>query len=98
MQNLFVVLVTYTKPLNEIEKILPEHRAFLSKGYTNGHLLASGPQNPKVGGIIIGKFDSKESAETFFKNDPYAKNNAATYQILEFAPVLHHTLLEEFLK
>lgn len=98
MKNLFVILVSYTKPLNVIEEILSEHRAFLSKGYISGHLLASGPQNPKIGGIIIGKFESKEKARTFFKDDPYAQNNVATYQILEFTPVLHHTLLKNFLE
>ncbi|MCI5968381.1 YciI family protein [Helicobacter sp.] len=98
MKNLFVILIAYTKPLNAIEEILSQHRAFLSKGYESGYLLASGPQNPKTGGIVIGKFDSKECAEEFFKHDPYAQNNAATYQILEFTPVLHHTLLESFLE
>ena len=98
MKNLFVILVSYTKPLEVIESILQEHRAFLKKGYESGNLLASGPQSPKIGGIVIGKFDSKESAETFFKYDPYAKNNAATYQILEFTPVLHRELLEKFLE
>ncbi|MBX7490281.1 YciI family protein [Helicobacter turcicus] len=98
MKNLFVILVTYTKPLDTIESILQDHRAFLKKGYESGHLLASGPQNPRVGGVIIGKFDSKESAETFFKYDPFAQNGAATYQVLEFTPVLHHEFLESFLK
>ena len=98
MKNLFVILVTYTKPLEIIESILQEHRAFLQKGYESGHLLASGPKNPKKGGIVIGKFDSKESVETFFKYDPYAQNNVATYQVLEFTPVLHHTLLKDFLE
>lgn len=98
MKNLFVILITYTKPMEEINEILPSHRAFLKKGYESGHLLASGPQNPKTGGIVIGKFDSKESTEVFFKYDPYAQNNVATYQILEFNPVLHSEILDDFLK
>lgn len=98
MKNLFVILITYTKPMSEIETILPAHRAFLQKGYASKNLLASGPMNPRTGGIVMGRFDSKESAEVFFKYDPYAQNNAATYQILEFTPVLHSEILEEFIR
>ncbi len=98
MKNLFVILITYQKSLEEIELILPKHRDFLRKGYESGNLLASGPQNPKTGGIVIGTFDSKESAETFFKYDPYAQNEVATYQFLEFTPVLHSTILKDFLE
>ncbi|WP_416859891.1 YciI family protein, partial [Helicobacter ganmani] len=87
MKNLFVILITYTKSMSEIETILPAHRAFLQKGYKSKNLLASGPQNPKVGGIVVGTFDSKEAAEEFFKNDPYALNSVATHQVLEFTPV-----------
>ncbi len=97
MKNLFAILITYTKPMNEIEKILPSHRAFLKNGYDSGNLLASGPQNPKVGGIAIGAFESREDALEFFKNDPYALNSVATHQVLEFTPVLHQEFLKEFL-
>ncbi|TLD88603.1 YciI family protein [Helicobacter sp. MIT 05-5294] len=97
MKNLFVTLITYTQPMNVIEEILPAHRAFLKKGYESGNLLASGPQNPKIGGIVIGTFDSRENAEEFFKNDPYALNSVATHQVLEFTPVLHQEFLKSFL-
>lgn len=97
MKNLFVILITYTKPMSEIETILPSHRTFLQKGYVSKNLLASGPQNPKTGGIVIGTFESKEAAEEFFKNDPYALNSVATHQVLEFTPVLHQELLKGFL-
>ena len=33
MKNLFVILITYQKSLEEIELILPKHRDFLRKGY-----------------------------------------------------------------
>ncbi|WP_301008918.1 MULTISPECIES: hypothetical protein [Helicobacter] len=46
---------------------------------------------------MVGTFDSKEAAEEFFKNDPYALNSVATHQVLEFTPVLHQGFLKEFL-
>ncbi|RDU54829.1 GTP cyclohydrolase [Helicobacter sp. MIT 00-7814] len=97
MKNLFCIIVTYTKPIEEIEAVLPLHREYLAKGYEAGFLLASGPQNPRVGGLILGHFENKQSAEAFTKNDPYAQHNLAKYEIIEFSPVLHAEILKDFL-
>ena len=97
MKNLFVILVTYTKELAEIEKILTSHREYLKSGYESGNLLASGPQNRRSGGIIIGQFIDKESALNFTKKDPFYLQNAAKYEVLEFNPVLHQDFLKDFL-
>ena len=97
MQNLFVILVNYTKELSAIEEILSAHREYLKTGYKSGKLLASGPQNPRTGGIIIGKFINKQEALDFTKQDPFYLKNAAKYDILEFNPVLHQDILKEFL-
>lgn len=43
MSNLFVLLVTYTAPLERIDSVLAQHRNFLQTGYDKGFLLASGP-------------------------------------------------------
>lgn len=95
--SLFVCLVHYTKPLEEVSQKLQEHRAYLQKGYEAGILLASGPRNPKDGGIIIGKFASKNEALQFSESDPYVKHNVAEYEIFEFEPVLYSEILGDFL-
>lgn len=97
MKNLFVILVKYEASLDKIEAILAQHREFLKQGYDKGFLLASGPQNPREGGIIIGKFNSKSQAESFTHNDPFYKQNIASYKIIEFSPVLHSEILQSFL-
>ena len=96
--NMFCILVTYTKPIREIEQILAEHRAYLPNGSDAWVFLLSSPQNPKVGGCIIGRFADKESAEAFTQSDPYYLNNAATYEIIEFSPVLHSPLIKAFVQ
>ncbi|MDE6958473.1 MAG: YciI family protein [Helicobacter apodemus] len=97
MKNLFVIFVTYTQSIEVIDEILPSHREYLKKGYESGKLLASGPQNPRVGGIIIGSFVDKEEAQAFTQKDPFFLKNAASYEVLEFNPILHHQCLKEFL-
>ena len=95
--TLFVCLVHYTKPLEQVTEHLQEHREYLKKGYEKGILLASGPRIPKDGGIIIGKFASKDEALQFAANDPYTHYDLAKYEILEFEPVLHAEILKDFL-
>ncbi len=43
---MFIVLLTYTKPLELIEEQLIAHRSFLQTLYDQDALIASGPQVP----------------------------------------------------
>ncbi len=83
----FIIEITYTLPLEQINEITPEHRAFLKIGYDRGWLLMSGPQVPRTGGMVIGRAPSLEEMQQFFENDPYNKRGAATYRFVEFDPV-----------
>ena len=98
MKNLFVMLLKYEKDFAIIEQNLSEHREYLKKGYQKGILLASGPQNPKVGGLIIGKFNNKEEALDFSKQDPFSLKGLVSYEIIEFNPILHQDFLKDFLE
>lgn len=98
MGNLFVCLVHYTKPLEEVLQKLDAHRAYLKKGYDKGILLASGARITRDGGIIIGKFANKDEALSFSQADPFTQHNLARYEIFEFEPILHAQILTDFLK
>lgn len=97
MSALFVCMVDYLQPYEKVQEMLASHREYLKKGYEKGILLASGPRNPKDGGIIIGRFRDKSEAITFSKQDPFCLNNLAQYRIFEFEPVLHSEILTSFL-
>lgn len=83
----FVIILQYIKPLDEIDKYLHEHRAYLDKGYTSQLLLASGPQNPRSGGIILAKAKTVEEIKSFCNSDPFNIHGCAEYTIVEFIPV-----------
>jgi uncharacterized protein YciI len=93
----FVIDITYTAPLDKIDETLPLHRSFLQTGYDKGWLLMSGPKNPRVGGIIVGRAPSLVELETFFTDDPYHQRGQATYHFTEFDPVKRSALLEPWL-
>jgi len=94
---MFVVIVTYIKPLEVIDKYLAEHRAFLDEGYKKDFFVVSGTQNPRVGGIIISQLKSREQLEKLLKQDPFSLQEAAEYKIIEFTPTRHHKNFSPFI-
>lgn len=98
MKNLFVMIVTYIKPMDEVNAHLEGHRAFLAKGYEDGVLMMSGGQNPRVGGVIVGKFDDKSAALEFVGLDPFYINDVASYDVVEFVPSKYIKELESYIK
>lgn len=95
---MYVVSLTYVKPLTEIEEHIRLHREFLDINYAKEVFLASGPKNPRDGGIIVasGKV-SRAELETILAQDPFHQHGLARYDITEFEPVKHHGALSGLL-
>lgn len=94
---MFIFLVTYKKPLEEVEKHLAAHRAFLDEHYAQGMLLCSGPQNPRTGGVILCRTADRATAEALTHEDPFYVNGIADYTIIEFAATKYLPGFEKFL-
>ena len=97
MQRHFLIIITYTVLFEQLGEHIAAHRAFLQTGYDRGLLLLSGPQNPKVGGIIIARGPSLEKIKQFMADDPYLKRGVAKYQFIEFEPVKSQPFLEDWI-
>jgi uncharacterized protein YciI len=93
---MLVIDIHYTKPFAEVEKVLQAHRDFLRECYAKGYYLASGPKNPKTGGVIIALVD-KEKAQTLIEQDPFKQAGVGEYTITEFEPVLHDQAIASLL-
>ncbi|MEI7660589.1 MAG: YciI family protein [Bacteroidota bacterium] len=74
----------YLKPLEEVDKYLPGHRAFLKTLYDKGITICSGPQIPRTGGFILMNAATRAEAMEIMKDDPYALNKVAEYSFIEF--------------
>ena len=81
---MFLLLSRYVKPLDEVEKWLPEHRAFLDRHYANGTFLVSGPLEPRTGGVIVTADLSRDAVEKILAEDPFARERVSEYEIVEF--------------
>ena len=81
---MFAIHSVYLKPVEEVDKYLGAHRAFLQDLYSKGITICSGPQVPRTGGFILMKAASKEAVVKIMKNDPYAIHGVAEYSVIEF--------------
>ena len=85
---MFIAILTYKKPLSEVDKYLQAHREYLAENYAAGNFIASGPQTPRVGGVIMMSAASREAVDAMIKHDPFHINGIADYQIVEFTPTM----------
>jgi uncharacterized protein YciI len=94
---MFVVLVDYLKPIEAVDAFLVPHRAYLDTLYARKVLLASGPQVPRTGGLLLARGVSKDELRTLLDGDPFAQEGIARYNIIEFDPVKHCQELKDIL-
>lgn len=94
---MFIIQLTYKVPLPEVNKYLSAHREYLDYHYKQGVLLASGPLNPRTGGIIIAATKDKLFLEEFIAKDPFYLAEIADYQIIEFTPIKHCDALQSII-
>lgn len=87
---MFLIQITYTKPIEVIDQHLVAHRAFLEEGYQKDYFVVSGPRNPRTGGIIISQLKHRAQLESILAQDPFVLNEVASYDIIEFEPVKYH--------
>ncbi len=85
---MFIAILTYKKPLSEVDKFLQAHRDYLAEHYASGDFIASGPQNPRIGGVIMIKAVDREAVNAIISQDPFNINGIADYQIVEFTPTM----------
>ncbi|MCI9054800.1 MAG: GTP cyclohydrolase [Muribaculaceae bacterium] len=85
---MFIAILTYKKPLSEVDKYLQAHRDYLAEHYAAGDFIASGPQNPRIGGVIMIKAADREVVNAIISQDPFNINGIADYQIVEFTPTM----------
>lgn len=85
---MFIAILTYKKPLEEVDRFLQAHREYLAEHYDAGDFIASGPQTPRVGGVILMKAESRAKIDSIIEKDPFNINGIADYRIVEFTPTM----------
>lgn len=95
---MFVVLLTYTAPLDQIDAHLEEHVRYLKRQYEAGVFLASGRRVPRTGGVILAKAQSLDAMWEVLAQDPFHQHGVARYEVIEFTPSLAQPYLAELVE
>ncbi|MEN0617463.1 YciI family protein [Klebsiella indica] len=97
MSTIAVVVLTYHKPLNEVDALLAEHVAWLKKGYSAGIFLASGRKIPRSGGVILAKGDDLDLLHNWLRQDPFQQSGIANVEIIPFEATMTAPSLQNLL-
>ncbi|WP_392562300.1 YciI family protein [Orbus sturtevantii] len=94
---MFIITLTYQQPLDKVEQYLPAHRDYLDEHYASGHFIASGPQEPRIGGVILCRAESKAQVIDIIQADPFSLHHIANYEIIEFIPAKYVAGFDAFI-
>ena len=85
-----VALIRYRAPLEQVVVYQDPHRAYLRELKTKGVLIASGPCNPRFGGILLLRVgdDDFKALDAIRDSDPFVQNGVAQYELLGWNPVI----------
>jgi len=86
-----IAIVRYRKGIEEIDKVLVEHRSYLKGLLDQGLLLASGPNQPRNCGALLLRVpdqDADKALDAIRDGDPFVKAGVAQYELIAWNPVL----------
>ena len=94
--DLCVVSLTYGDDIGAIDAAMGAHVDWLSDGYANGVLLASGRKQPRTGGVIIA-IGNRAEVEAMVSLDPFVARGLAAAEITPFTASMAALPLEDML-
>ena len=83
---MFIVTLTYLKPVEEVDALMPGHIEWLDKGYADGLFIASGRRIPRTGGVILARSGDERLLRDTLAADPFAIHGVARFDVVEFTP------------
>jgi uncharacterized protein YciI len=83
---LIVATSQYLAGGEAVAEVVPEHRDWVLGHYESGVMLASGPQEPRVGGVLLLRCTSLDEARAIVDADPLVTRGVARYDLVAFQP------------
>ena len=93
-----IALIRYRRPFEEALTVSDAHRAYLLGLKERGLVLASGPLDPRTGGVLLLRVPdegAREMLDRIRDEDPYTKTGMAQYELLPWAPNIGAEALEK---
>lgn len=83
---LFVVLMTYSQPLESVDRVRADHVRHLETWAERGIIRAWARRNPPSGGVLVAAAPDRAALERVLAEDPYVKAGVANPEIVDFNP------------
>jgi len=86
-----IAIVRYRRPLEEVLKVVEEHRTYLRLLKEKGVLLASGPLDPRNGGALLLRVNDENALKQLDQvrdGDPFIRDGVAQYELLPWVPTI----------
>ena len=96
-ETVFVLLARYTRPADEVDRMLDDHKAWITRHQEAGRILMTARQVPLTGGMILAVGEADE-IQAMIAEDPFHASGAAEYEVREFQPVRVTEGMEERLR
>ena len=93
-----IAVLRYRRPLEQVLTVSDAHRAYLLGLKERGLLLASGPLDPRNGGLLllrVANDDAIAALDRIRDEDPYTRTGMAQYELLPWAPNIGLEALEQ---
>jgi len=81
---MFLINLTYIKPIEEVEVHFEAHVVFLDRHYTDRTFIFSGRKNPRTGGLILANLATRDEVNAVIRQDPFFQFQVAEYEIIDF--------------
>lgn len=94
---MFIIDIHYIAPIEEVDKHIDGHVAYLKKYADNNTFIIAGRKVPRTGAILIANAGSKEEVEKIITEDPFYQHKVAEMTITEFLHARHNPALDELL-
>ena len=84
-----IAIIRYRRPIEEVVTVTDRHRAYLRELAEAGTLIASGPMDPRSGGLLflrVADENSQQALDAVRDGDPYVTSGMAQYELIPWLP------------
>ena len=82
---MFLLMARYTKPIEEVDALLEEHKAWI--GRNGDKILLTAREEPLIGGLILARAGSVDEIWDMIREDPFHVAGVSEYEVRQYNPV-----------
>ncbi len=87
MKPMSLAMLTYVKPLDEVDVHRDSHVAWIKDAVDQGIMLLAGRRTPPTGGLLLFRGEA-DAVAAVAATDPFVVNGVATVEIVPFTATL----------